>query len=117
MLLCRICIPTNTREVITPAAATLWRIVLPNLGDRDSDFIGLTRIGLQLAIYFCLHRGQFARKHCKRATSLWAESALSLCLDPTGASKRFLAPLAAQCVACFCAIDSATEKSPYDTAI
>src|SRR5215469_15765998 len=43
MLLCRICIPTNTREVITPAAATLWRIVLLDMENRDrGDFIRIT---------------------------------------------------------------------------
>src|SRR5262249_7772466 len=30
--------------------------------------IRLTRITLQCAIYFCLHRGQFAGKHCKLAS-------------------------------------------------
>jgi hypothetical protein len=30
-------------------------------------FQRLTRIRLQLVIYFCLHRGKFARKHCKLA--------------------------------------------------
>ena len=30
-------------------------------------FQRLTRIRLQLAIYFCLHRGKFARKHCTAA--------------------------------------------------
>ena len=35
--------------------------------------LGLTRIRLQLAIYFCLHRGKFAGKHCKLASSLAAK--------------------------------------------
>jgi len=44
MLLCRICIPTNASEATTPAAATLWLIVLLDIGNRDrGDFIGLTR--------------------------------------------------------------------------
>jgi hypothetical protein len=30
----------------------------------------LTRIRLQVAIYFCRHRGKFARKHGKLASSL-----------------------------------------------
>src|SRR5260370_19525896 len=30
----------------------------------------VTRIKLHLAIYFCLHREQFAGKHCKMASSL-----------------------------------------------
>jgi hypothetical protein len=33
-----------------------------------SEELHLTRIRLQLAIYFCLHRGQFALKHCKTAS-------------------------------------------------
>jgi hypothetical protein len=32
-----------------------------------ADALGLTRIRLQLAIYFCLHGGEFAGKHCKLA--------------------------------------------------
>jgi|SRR6516225_9691100 hypothetical protein len=32
-----------------------------------ADALGLTKIRLQPAIYFCLHRGKFARKHCKAA--------------------------------------------------
>src|SRR5215475_1255889 len=31
---------------------------------------GLTRIRLQLAIYFCLHRGEFAGKHGKLASQI-----------------------------------------------
>ena len=36
----------------------------------------LTRIRLQLAIYFCLHRGKLAGKHCKLAS---AKTALCHC--------------------------------------
>src|SRR5215475_4140086 len=31
---------------------------------------GLTRIRLQLAMHFCLHRGQFAGKHCRMASEI-----------------------------------------------
>jgi hypothetical protein len=36
----------------------------------EQRVIGLTIIRLQLAIYFCLHRGKFAGKHGKLASSL-----------------------------------------------
>jgi hypothetical protein len=58
MLLCRICIPTNASEATTPAAATLWRIVLLDMGNRNRrEIIGLTSIRLQRAIGFQLHKG------------------------------------------------------------
>ena len=38
----------------------------------------LTRIRLQRAIYFCLRKGEFARKHCRTSNSV---------SDKTGAQK------------------------------
>ena len=33
-------------------------------------FMGLTRIRLQLATYFCLHRGRLSGKHCGSSTAI-----------------------------------------------
>src|SRR5262249_6590237 len=46
-----------------PRATTVTAVKTPRR-------IGLTRIRLQLAIYFCLHGGKFVRKHRKFASSL-----------------------------------------------
>src|SRR5215469_14307929 len=48
--------------------------------------LNLARIRLQLAIYFCLHTGQFAGKHCKLASTCsfpyWKSKKNSLLTPP-----------------------------------
>src|SRR5262249_38123495 len=58
--------PGGSSAKATANSATATKNVT---GKKMRCFIGLTRIRLQPAIYFCLHRGKFAGKHRKLASS------------------------------------------------
>src|SRR5438552_11139300 len=60
----------------------LNQIANPNTTHINSMF-GLTKIRRQFVVYFCLHRGEFAGKHCNEASA--KRRILSL---PSGVQKR-----------------------------
>ena len=51
----------------------------------------LTRIKRQFIVYFCLHRGEFAGKHCKMASSLSTSNGRTIWIvNAHGYGKRFI---------------------------